>query len=366
MTTVAFVLVSWAPNVAAGMEKAVAAHAAALSAAGHRAVIITSDPAVPPTYRGATVTVLNSLPAVFPCDDTTLRTIIRRNADALRNELLTIYAHQRVDVAIYIDALWGLGAVMPTRPQTRNVLAAHVVGHDTDLRAALAAQPAVVIAPSDTVTAQARRRGYHTATWKIVPNTLLTEPEPQPQHTRDDLRHSGPVRVLARLGPEKGVAALLAPHSLADRPIEVALADAPFELTHGSQRNLRQRCQTIIAGKPGVSIRTGLDWDQVPAWLGHASLVIVPSHAETFGLVALEAMAASTPVVAPAVGNLPTLIGDGGILVPHPEGADGLWRACRELLRDGVTYRAASRAAYYRSRDYWPALVANQLLKVVS
>jgi len=366
MTTVAFVLVSWRPDVPAGMERAVAAHAVGLDKAGHKAVIVTADPTAPRSYRGATVATITALGGTFPCDDTTLRTAIHQRRDAVRRHLVTVFAREGVNVAIYIDALWGLGSIMPNRPETRNVLAAHVVGHDTDLRAALSLQPATVIVPSATVAAQATARGYDTTSWKIVPNTLLTEPEPQPQRVRDHLHQHGPIRVLARLGPEKGVAALLAPRNQLDRPIEVALAKAPFEIAAGSQDDLLRNCQTLALDKPGVTIQPGLRWDDVLPWLGGASLVIVPSHAETFGLVALEAMGAGTPVVAHDVGNLPALIGDGGVLVPHHRGARGLWRASRELLADAVTYRRASRAAYYRSRDYWPALVANQLLKVVS
>lgn len=366
MTTVAFVLVSWRPDVPAGMERAVAAHAVGLTKAGHKAVIVTADPTAPPTYREAAVATISALGGTFPCDDTTLRPAIHQGREALRQHLVTVFIRERVDVAVYVDALWGLGSIMPNRPQTRNVLAAHVIGHDTDLRAALAREPAAVIVPSATVLAQATERGYDTATWKIIPNTLLTEPEPQPQHVRDHLHQDGPIRVLARLGPEKGVAALLTPRSRLDRPTEVALAKAPFEVTAGGQDDLLRTCQTLAGDTPGVTIRPGLNWDDVQDWLGGASVVIVPSHAETFGLVALEAMAAGTPVVAHDVGNLPALISDGGILVPHHQGAAGLWRACRELLSDAVTYRRTSRAAYYRSRDYWPALIANQLLKVVS
>lgn len=366
MTTVAFVLVSWRPDVPAGMERAVAAHAAGLTAAGHHAVIITADHTAPSNYRGATVATLTALDGTFPCDDTTLRTGIHNATGELRRQLVTVFARERVDVAVYVDALWGLGAVMPAYPNTRNVLAAHVVGHDTDLHTALAREPKAVIAPTAAVLAQAVRRGYDTSTWKVVPNALLTVPEPQPPHTRGQLRQHGPIRVLARLGPEKGIAELLAPRTQPDRPIEVVLAHAPFEIIPGSQEHLLRRCQALIADQAAVTIQHGKTWDEVPTWLGGASLVIVPSHAETFGLVALEAMAAGTPVVAHDIGNLPALIGDGGVLVPHQDGPDGLWRASRELLADAVTYGRTSRAAYYRSRDYWPALVANQLLKVVS
>lgn len=50
-------------------------------------------------------------------------------------------------------------------------------------------------------------------------------------------------------------------------------------------------------------------------WFHAADVVAVPSHSESFGLVAIEASAAGTPVVAAAVGGLPTAVGDGGVLI---------------------------------------------------
>ena len=52
-------------------------------------------------------------------------------------------------------------------------------------------------------------------------------------------------------------------------------------------------------------------------WYRAADLVIVPSYSESFGLVALEAQACGTPVVATAVGGLRTAVADGisGVLV---------------------------------------------------
>jgi D-inositol-3-phosphate glycosyltransferase len=55
----------------------------------------------------------------------------------------------------------------------------------------------------------------------------------------------------------------------------------------------------------------------LPHWYRAADLVIVPSYSESFGLVALEAQACGTPVVATAVGGLRTAVADGisGVLV---------------------------------------------------
>jgi D-inositol-3-phosphate glycosyltransferase len=52
-------------------------------------------------------------------------------------------------------------------------------------------------------------------------------------------------------------------------------------------------------------------------WYRAADLVVVPSYSESFGLVAIEAQACGTPVVATAVGGLRTAVADGisGVLV---------------------------------------------------
>ncbi len=54
-------------------------------------------------------------------------------------------------------------------------------------------------------------------------------------------------------------------------------------------------------------------------WYRAADLVAMPSHSESFGLVAIEALACGTPVVAARVGGLPTAVGDAGLLVSGHE-----------------------------------------------
>ena len=57
--------------------------------------------------------------------------------------------------------------------------------------------------------------------------------------------------------------------------------------------------------------------DELSDWYRAADLVVVPSYSESFGLVALEAQACGTPVVATAVGGLRAAVADGisGVLV---------------------------------------------------
>jgi D-inositol-3-phosphate glycosyltransferase len=79
-----------------------------------------------------------------------------------------------------------------------------------------------------------------------------------------------------------------------------------------------------------------------------ADVTVVPSHNESFGLVALEAQACGTPVVAAAVGGLPTAVRNGvsGVLVDGHDPRDyaAAVRAVltrRELLSAGARRHAA-------------------------
>lgn len=114
MTCVAFVLVSWRVNAPAGMERAVAAAAAGLVQIGHQAVIVTADRHAPASYAGAPVVILESLRIPDPCTDDTLRAAVDAAAEKIHAELAAIFTCHRVDTAVYVDGLWGLGRIMPT------------------------------------------------------------------------------------------------------------------------------------------------------------------------------------------------------------------------------------------------------------
>jgi D-inositol-3-phosphate glycosyltransferase len=85
-------------------------------------------------------------------------------------------------------------------------------------------------------------------------------------------------------------------------------------------------------------------------WYAAASVVAVPSHNESFGLVALEAQACGTPVVATDVGGLRTAVRDGvsGLLVPGHDAeawASALLKAVER--RDDLTQGAVAHAAQF-------------------
>ncbi|MEU2616135.1 D-inositol-3-phosphate glycosyltransferase [Micromonospora sp. NPDC007271] len=122
-----------------------------------------------------------------------------------------------------------------------------------------------------------------------------------------------------------------------------------------------------LAGSLGVADRvrflppqTGED---LPALYRAADLVAVPSHNESFGLVALEAQACGTPVLAAAVGGLVTAVRDGvsGVLINGHDPVD--WaRTLARLLPDRLRRATLARGAERHARNFsWHRTVSGLL-----
>ncbi|RFA23428.1 glycosyltransferase [Subtercola boreus] len=98
--------------------------------------------------------------------------------------------------------------------------------------------------------------------------------------------------------------------------------------------------------------------------LRDASLVLMTSHSETFGLVALEAAASGTPVVAGRTSGLVSSVSDGvsGVLVDDREPASWAWVVSR-LLGDPVRFAQLSASATaYGVRHSWNQTAHETLL----
>lgn len=92
--------------------------------------------------------------------------------------------------------------------------------------------------------------------------------------------------------------------------------------------------------------------------LAVADLLALPSEKESFGLVALEAMACGVPVVATNTGGLPEVVKDGewGFLVPVND-SHALAAAMGRLLDDTLLYRRFAVAARRQARQFATSLI---------
>lgn len=104
---------------------------------------------------------------------------------------------------------------------------------------------------------------------------------------------------------------------------------------------------------------------ELASWYRAADLVAVPSYNESFGLVALEAQACGTPVVAAATGGLLTAVADGvsGVLVDSH--APEEWaRVLRALVCDPLRLRAYGAAGVRHAQRFGWSATAERTLDV--
>jgi D-inositol-3-phosphate glycosyltransferase len=145
----------------------------------------------------------------------------------------------------------------------------------------------------------------------------------------------------------------------------------------GRDRALRRRLVVLVTGGPSGSglqrpheleqLAGALDIADVVRFLPPqprerladvyraADVVAVPSHNESFGLVALEAQACGTPVVAAAVGGLPVAVADrvSGLLVGSHRTFDWADALAAVALRPAYRARLAAAAVGHARRFSW-------------
>jgi D-inositol-3-phosphate glycosyltransferase len=119
-----------------------------------------------------------------------------------------------------------------------------------------------------------------------------------------------------------------------------------------------------------VTFRGKQDQDTLPYYYSAAEVVVVPSHYESFGMVALEAMACGTPVVASQVGGLAYLVKDGvtGYTVPVGDPHE-LCEHLRDLIEDRTLRKQmGEQAARFALQYAWEEIAAKivELYKEVS
>jgi D-inositol-3-phosphate glycosyltransferase len=101
------------------------------------------------------------------------------------------------------------------------------------------------------------------------------------------------------------------------------------------------------------------DQDTLQYYYSAADTLVMPSHYESFGMVALEAMASGTPVIASDVGGLSTLVQDGktGLRVKVNDPAALASAIERVLDDDARRRRMGHRAACFAVDFSWQKVV---------
>ncbi len=162
----------------------------------------------------------------------------------------------------------------------------------------------------------------------------------------------------------RAAARLVADHRrLADRLI-VVFVGGPSGTGRSDPDGLTQLAESLGISK-NIRLEPPCPQRELADWYRAATLVVVPSYSESFGLVAVEAQACGTPVVAAAAGGLRTAVRHGvsGVLIDGHNPADyaeAIWR----LVSNSGKLTRLSRGARQHASSFGWSVTVDKLLGV--
>lgn len=155
---------------------------------------------------------------------------------------------------------------------------------------------------------------------------------------------------VGRLSLDKGVSnLLLAVRILQTKGIEIEVL-VVGEGEHGSELRREVRALGIEDNVHFLGRRS-----DTPQLYAAMDILVLPSLAEAFPMVVLEAMAMGVPVIASRIGDIPYILGGDGILV-EPGAVEGLGAAIEGVLHDPTGAQRKATAGQQRVREHFSSL----------
>ena len=190
----------------------------------------------------------------------------------------------------------------------------------------------------------------------------VCSPGAPPWRPRPEAPAHAPILFMGTLEPRKNVGVLLAAYAALLRQGKVPELWLAGGATAGAADWLRAIEQPPLAGH--VKHLGYIDSARRYDLYAQASMLVLPSHLEGFGIPALEAMTIGVPVIVSNRGALPEVTG-GAAQVVEPDDVGGLTEAMRRYLDDANgAARQAARQGIVRAQQYsWDASAATLLAR---
>lgn len=168
---------------------------------------------------------------------------------------------------------------------------------------------------------------------------------------RQDTAVPGPILFLGTVEPRKNVARLIEAYGA----VVGRRTDTPDLVIAGALNIPKDQLLSRASGGSNLSHRISfagyVEEAERKRLLSIASMLVLPSLEEGFGIPALEAMTIGLPVIASNRGALPEVVGDAGILV-EPEDVRALAAAIEQLVNDNLLRRSLAAKGVERAEHF--------------
>ena len=162
---------------------------------------------------------------------------------------------------------------------------------------------------------------------------------------------------VGRLQPIKGLDTLLEAMTMVPEPARLLIVGGEQDARESAHGAALRGSLAALGLDRRVHFLSAQPQRRLRLFYAAADATVVPSHYESFGMVALEAMACGSPVVASRVGGLTTTVQEGvtGRLVPEGD-APALAAAITRLLQGSEGRRLGQQATRWAAEHRWPCV----------
>ncbi|MCH2548352.1 MAG: glycosyltransferase [Alphaproteobacteria bacterium] len=256
----------------------------------------------------------------------------------------------------------GNRAVSLLRKAARGVVPVIAVNHTTSVKRSLNADAAIMV--NEELKQSLLALGHENPDSVYVLPNMVTITTQQRQLRYSNAPQSVPIiGVLARFSPEKGLDILL------EAAAKLVHQGVDFRIRIGGDGPLKDEVVAAIAEYKIEKYVELCGWiSDREAFYQSLDIYCLPSRAETFGIVVLEAMQRKIPVVATRCVGVRQLVENRevALLIP-PEDADALANGLQQMLEDWDLAKKYAQAGFELvTEKYDIQIVAGQLQKIIT
>lgn len=173
----------------------------------------------------------------------------------------------------------------------------------------------------------------------------------------------------ARISPEKGIEFLVEAFSQIQENHPTMLLHLCGGKFHFMDNSSYYNKIVALVNKKKLNkkivIHDLIPWNKIPQVIKSMDLVVLPTKTESFGIAALEALAAKTALICSNVANLPYLVRDAAILVEYGN-PNQIAIAIKEVFSRPKITKERSEKGYKISHEYCHTKIASDFLKIIS
>ncbi len=353
---IAFTFLTYGKNIFGGIENALFNLTKGLSETGDEPLVFASEPyaktlgSKPP----AKVFTSNKLPQKYSGDIAETINHLEKNAKAINRDFETFLDLYKPEAVIVVDPIWGIiqctGYVKDLDIPV--IMSYHVANAWPQTRPAMVQslnlQYHKYLVVSQFLAREIKNKFSEAQLldFTIIPNSVDVSAY------NLNLPRENYIFSNSRITKGKDVDILVKAFQNITKDFDIHLKLCAGNSPFANNKSELAKVKSLVK-KYGIQDRVEflpqLNWDQVPEIISKAKIVVLTSSYETFGIAALEASVAGTPLIASASENFESLVKDTAIFF-EPRNIDDLSAKLREVLKN---YKDYEKLAYSKRKTYY-------------